>query len=169
MNTEQIATDAMALAAIDADASAVALHVAGTVMRPLALTAAALKGFPAVTCEPFDLRCYTTQRFIRTVEPYRGALLVDLIQHAGLRCDAPGDFKRMIFIAVGHDGYAVMFSWHELFNTPVGRQVVVAYECGGKALSEADGAPVLFSGADLVPAPRHIKRLARIEARIVRP
>ena len=42
----------------------------------------------------------------------------DLLDAAGLRNDAPGDFKRMVFIAHAHDGYAVTFSWHELFNTP---------------------------------------------------
>jgi len=59
----------------------------------------------------------------------------------------------------------VPFSWHELFNTPVGKQAIIVYECGGAPLSEEDGAPVLFSGADLVPAPRHVKRLARIDVR----
>ncbi|WP_322012161.1 molybdopterin-dependent oxidoreductase [Paraburkholderia sp. J12] len=146
---------------------AVALHITGSLTRPLALSLDELRAFPAVTCAPFDLRCYTTQRFIRTVEPYRGVLLTDLIQHAGVHCDTPGDFKRMIFVAIGHDGYAVMFSWHELFNTPVGQQAIIAYECGGRTLSEENGAPVLFSGADLVPAPRHLKRLARIEARVI--
>jgi hypothetical protein len=166
MNTAQFAAPAFDVPPDNAE-GAVALHITGSVIRPLALTLDRLKAFPAVTCAPFDLRCYTTQRFIRTVEPYRGALLTDLLQEAGLHCEAPGDFKRMIFVAVGQDGYAVTFSWHELFNTPVGKQVVVAYECGGQALSCTDSAPVLFSGADLVPAPRHVKRLSRIETRVI--
>ncbi|WP_321871097.1 molybdopterin-dependent oxidoreductase [Paraburkholderia tropica] len=147
----------------------VVLTLSGSVVRPQTLTLAALRAMPSVTCAPFDLRCYTTQRFIRTVEPYRGVLLTALIEHAGLHCEAPGDFKRMIFLAVGHDGYAVPFTWHELFNSPVGEQAIVAYECGGRPLSAADGAPVLFSGADNVPAPRHLKRLARIETRVLAP
>jgi DMSO/TMAO reductase YedYZ molybdopterin-dependent catalytic subunit len=141
------------------------LLLTGRLLRPQALTLDALRAFPSVTCAPFDLRCYTTQRFIRTVEPYRGVLLTDLIEHAGLHCEVHGEFKRMIFLAIGHDGYAVPFTWHELFNSPVGKQAMVVYECGGTALSEEDGAPVLFSGADLVPAPRHVKRLARIDVR----
>jgi hypothetical protein len=72
-----------------------------------------------------------------------------------------------VFVAVGHDGYAVTFSWHELFNTPIGESVLVAYECGGRALDAQDGAPILFSGADILPAPRHVKRLARIEAQVL--
>jgi hypothetical protein len=143
------------------------LQLSGSLMQPMALSLDALRQFPAASGPAFDLRCYTTQRFIRTVAPYRGVRLTDLLQHAGLRNDVHGDFKRMIFLAVGHDGYFVTFSWHELFNTPVGEQAIVAYECGGAALDVPDGGPVLFSGADLVPAPRHVKRLARIEARVL--
>ncbi|WP_051481956.1 molybdopterin-dependent oxidoreductase [Paraburkholderia nodosa] len=143
------------------------LQLTGSLVRPLSLSLEALRQYPAVTGPAFDLRCYTTQRFIRTVAPYRGVRLTDLLAHAELRNDVDGDFKRMIFLAVGHDGYFVTFSWHELFNTPVGEQVIVAYDCGDKALDAQHGAPVLFSGADLVPAPRHVKRLARIEARVL--
>ncbi|WP_027794887.1 molybdopterin-dependent oxidoreductase [Paraburkholderia acidipaludis] len=143
------------------------LYLTGSLMRPMALSLDALRHYPGATCAPFDLRCYTTQRFIRTVESYRGVRLTELLRQAGLRNDVHGDFKRMVFLAVGHDGYFVTFSWHELFNTPVGEQVLVAYECGGTPLDAQDGAPVLFSGADLVPAPRHVKRLARIEARVL--
>lgn len=145
------------------------LLITGSVLRPMALSLDALRAYPSTTSAPFDLRCYTTQRFIRTVEPYRGVLLTELLGTAGLHCEAHGDFKRMVFLAIGHDGYAVPFTWHELFNTPVGQQAMVAYECGGAPLAEADGAPLLFSGADLVPAPRHVKRLARIDARVLAP
>ena len=145
------------------------LRFTGSVVHPLTLSLDDLRQFPDVTCAPFDLRCYTTNRFIRTVAPYRGVLMIDLLRKAELRCDATGDFKRMIFMAVGHDGYAITFSWHELFNTPVGKQVVIAYECDGVPLGSDDGAPILFSGADLLPAPRHVKRLVRIETRVLTP
>lgn len=144
------------------------LHLTGSLVRPMAISLDALRRYPGVTCAPFDLRCFTTGRFIRTIEPYRGVRVVDLLEEAGLRNDVHGDFKRMVFLAVGHDGYVVVFSWHELFNTPVGEQVIVAYECGGAALDAQHGAPILFSGADRVPAPRHVNRLARIEARVLR-
>ena len=118
---------------------------------------------------PFDLRCYMTNRFIRSVEPYRGVRLTTLLSEAGLPNEVPGEFKRTVFVAVGHDGYVVTFSWHELFNTPIGENVLVAYECGGRALDAGDGAPILFSGSDILLAPRHVKRLARIEAHVLRP
>ncbi|GJH01640.1 hypothetical protein CBA19C8_13805 [Paraburkholderia terrae] len=59
------------------------------------------------------------------------------------------------------------FSWHELFNTPIGERVLVAFERGDQPLSVDEGAPILFSAADILPAPRHVKRLAGVVARVL--
>jgi hypothetical protein len=32
-----------------------------------------------------------------------------------------------------------------------------------------DGAPILISGADIMAAPRHVKRLTRIDVQLLRP
>jgi DMSO/TMAO reductase YedYZ molybdopterin-dependent catalytic subunit len=141
----------------------------GHVLRPLSLSVEQLRGYESMLGAPFDLRCFTTNRYIRRVGRYRGVSLTALIDEAGLRNDSPGDFKRMVFVAAARDGYAVTFSWHELFNTPVGANVLIAYECDGEPLSAADGAPILFSGADIMAAPRHMKRLARIDVQLLRP
>ena len=141
--------------------------LSGRFQRPLSIGLEQLGRYESVLATPFDLRCYMTNRFIRSVEPYRGVRLTTLITEAGLPDEVPGEFKRTVFVAMGHDGYMVTFSWHELFNTPVGENVLVAYECGGRRLDAQDGAPILFSGSDILPAPRHVKRLARIEARVL--
>ncbi|KAA1013609.1 molybdopterin-dependent oxidoreductase [Paraburkholderia panacisoli] len=156
--------DRMAEATVDD-----ALLLCGRFQRPLSFSLEQLKRYESVTATPFDLRCYTTNRFIGNVDAYRGVRLTTLISEAGLPSDVPGEFKRTVFIAVGQDGYVVTFSWHELFNTPIGENVLVAYECGGRRLDADDGAPILFSGSDILPAPRHVKRLARIEARVLTP
>lgn len=140
----------------------------GHVLRPLSLSLEQLRRYAGMLAAPFDLRCFTTNRYIRRVGRYRGVRLTDLIAEAGLRNESPGDFKRMVFVAAAHDGYAVTFSWHELFNTPVGESALIAYECDGEPLSVEDGAPILFSGADIMAAPRHVKRLARIDAQVLR-
>lgn len=144
-----------------------ALVLSGRFQRPLSFNLDDLRRYDGVLAAPFDLRCYTTNRFIRSVDAYRGVRLTTLIEEAGLPDSVPGEFKRTVFIAVGQDGYVVTFSWHELFNTPIGEKVLVAYECGGRALDADEGAPILFSGSDILPAPRHVKRLARIEAHVL--
>src|ERR1700709_1026499 len=143
----------------EAHSPAVALETAtkavisleGDFLRPLAVDLAEFREQPNVVADPFDLRCYTTNRFIRSVDTYRGVLLKDLIMKDGLRPETRGEFRRTVFIAVAHDGYAVTFSWHELFNTPVGERVIVAYECGDRTITSEEGAPIFFSGPAMLP------------------
>ncbi len=140
------------------------LTIDGTVEQPLSLDLAALQEYESVSLEPFDLFCFTSGHFIRPVDSYRGIQLRVLLDAAGVRRPGSSDFKRTVFLAHGHDGYAVTFSWHELFNSPIGDRVLVAYACADRLLDIDDGLPVLVSGADTVRAPRHVKRLARVEA-----
>jgi hypothetical protein len=142
------------------------LMIGGAVERPLSLDIAALREYESVSLEPFDLFCFTSGRFIRPVGSYRGVQLRVLLDAAGVRRPGSSDFKRTVFLAHGHDGYAVTFSWHELFNSPIGDRAIVAYACA-EPLDIEDGLPVLVSGADTVRAPRHVKRLARIDAHVL--
>ncbi|SAL70580.1 Oxidoreductase molybdopterin binding domain protein [Caballeronia choica] len=143
------------------------LMIGGAVERPLSLDIAALREYESVSLEPFDLFCFTSGRFIRPVDSYRGVQLRVLLDAAGVRRPGSSDFKRTVFLAHGHDGYAVTFSWHELFNSPIGDRAIVAYACADRPLDIEDGLPVLVSGADTVRAPRHVKRLARIDAHVL--
>jgi DMSO/TMAO reductase YedYZ molybdopterin-dependent catalytic subunit len=143
------------------------VEIGGAVERPLTLDLDALRTFARASIEPFDLVCFSTGRYIRPMGSYRGVQLRVLLEAAGVRRPGNTDFKRTVFLAHAHDGYAVTFSWHELFNTPVGEHVIVAYECEDRELGVADGLPVLVSGADTVHAPRHMKRLVRVDSHIL--
>lgn len=144
------------------------IDLVGDVLCPMSISPHGLRHYQSKTLEPFDLHCVTTRQFIRRVDRYRGVPLPTLLDEAGLRSHSTTDFQRAVVLAVAHDGHSVTFSWHELFNSPVGEQALVAYEYGGKPLSVEDGGPVLVSRADTYPALRHVNRLARIVARIVR-
>ncbi|BBU32818.1 hypothetical protein BTHE68_65520 (plasmid) [Burkholderia sp. THE68] len=143
------------------------VEIGGAVQRPLTLDLAALREFACAHIAPFDLVCFSTGRYIRPMGSYRGVQLRVLLDAAGVRRPDSSDFKRTVFLAHAHDGYAVTFSWHELFNTPIGAQVIVAYECADRELGIEDGLPVLVSGADTVHAPRHMKRLVRVDAHVL--
>jgi DMSO/TMAO reductase YedYZ molybdopterin-dependent catalytic subunit len=70
-------------------------------------------------------------------------------------------------VATATDGFQAVFSWGELFNTPVGRGVLVAFERDGAPLRDGEGGIALVSLADERPGTRHVKWLERIEVRRV--
>ena len=100
-----------------------------------------------------------------TITSYKGVRLRDILDKAVL--DAPGhnDVKKLAIIATATDGYAVVFSWGELYNAPAGEGVIVYYEKNGKALDDNDGEIALISAKDIRTGPRHVKWLNGIEVR----
>ena len=146
------------------DSMSHSLQVTGVVKMPLTLTVAELRqmtpasgGELAVTRQNGDKA--------ETITSYKGVRLRDILDKAVL--DAPGhnDVKKLAIIASATDGYAVVFSWGELYNSPAGDSVIVYFEKNGKALDDSDGEIALISAKDIRTGPRHVKWLNRIEVR----
>jgi DMSO/TMAO reductase YedYZ molybdopterin-dependent catalytic subunit len=96
---------------------------------------------------------------------YGGVRLVDLLREADIRQDAQHALRRTYVVATATDGFKAVFSWGELFNTPIGRGVIVAYERDGAPLRDGEGRITLVSLGDERPGTRHVKWLERIEVR----
>lgn len=140
------------------------LMVTGVVERPLALTVDDLRALPVAHGGKLDVTRHNGDK-AETIISYRGVRLRDILDQAVL--DAPGhnDVKKLAIIATATDGYAVVFSWGELYNSPAGEGVVVCFEKNGKALDENDGEIALISARDIRTGARHVKWLKAIEVR----
>jgi hypothetical protein len=87
-------------------------------------------------------------------------LLAALLEHAGLKSVGNRMRNRMVVLASGSDGYGVTFSYHELFNSPAGEEVLVVR--GPEGFS-------LYSQHDYVTGPRHVRNLFTVQVGIVEP
>lgn len=140
------------------------LAVTGMVETPLILTVADLRQLPPANGGEIAVTRHNGDK-AETIASYRGVRLRDILDKAVL--DAPGhnDVKKIAIIATATDGYAVVFSWGELYNAPAGEGVIVYYEKNGKALDDNDGEIALISAKDIRTGPRHVKWLNGIEVR----
>jgi DMSO/TMAO reductase YedYZ molybdopterin-dependent catalytic subunit len=114
-----------------------------------------------------DLRAFAQRRGQAAAGGYRGVRLIDLIEEADIKRDARHALRRTYVVATASDGYQAVFSWGELFNTPIGRDVLVAFERDGLPLQDGEGRIALVSLADEKIGPRHVKWLSRIDVRRV--
>jgi DMSO/TMAO reductase YedYZ molybdopterin-dependent catalytic subunit len=114
-----------------------------------------------------ELRAIASRRTLVQERGYGGVLLVDVLRELGIREDARHALRRTYVIATATDGFKAVFSWGELFNTPIGRGVLVAFERDGAPLREGEGRITLVSFGDERPGTRHVKWLERIEVRRV--
>jgi len=60
-----------------------------------------------------------------------------------------------------------VFSWAELYLSPIGDGVLVVYERDGAPLDDNEGRIALVSLKDTRPGPRHVKWLQSVELRVL--
>lgn len=95
----------------------------------------------------------------------RGVRLKPVLDRAKLVVDDHNTPKKTVVIATGRDGYAVVFSWSELFNSKSGDNVLVLFERDDQALPDTEGPLALIAAGDTQMGPRHVKWLERIEVK----
>lgn len=137
------------------------LSIEGRVKKKLTLDVASLAKHPKQNAQ--EIAIQTIERVERhQIARYQGVLLTDLLSEAGINDYHRNELKKTAIIAQAVDGYKVVFSWTELFNSDIGRGVVVVYQKNGQALDQSLGKIALISAQDTATGPRFVKWLDKI-------
>lgn len=136
--------------------------ISGSVEHPRVLDVDALRKFPPQKVALVPLVCQTGAN-VGKLENFKGVRLRDLLEDAVIEAPGHNDVKTMVIIAGASDGYRVVFSWSEVFNSPVGDGVLVFFEKDGLPLDDAEGRIAMISANDIRTGPRHVKWLNSIE------
>ena len=141
-----------------------AVHVSGAVKAPTDFSVVALRQMTGQDTGAMPVVC-ASGATVATVKNFRGVRLIDVLDRVGIDTQGHKDGRSMVVIARATDGYAVTFSWNELFNTDIGDGVLVAYEKDGKPLEASEGQLLLVSGKDIKTGPRRVRWLSDIDVK----
>ena len=125
-----------------------------------------LKAFPAEQIQSMSVTRRVGDK--QTSSTVRGVKLTAVLERAGLASGDEHEWKHTVVLATATDGYQVVFSWPELFNTEVGAGAMLVFERDGQPLSEREGQIALVSGRDLRTGPRSVRSLSRLDVRVVK-
>lgn len=103
--------------------------------------------------------------FKKEYKRLKGVPLLPILEKAKIRAKNPKDLSEYYLVFKASDGYTVVFSWNELFNTPVGQSVYIATEADGKPLSDSPERVLMITTRDFRTGRRHVKGLSSIEVR----
>ena len=138
------------------------LELGGWMRHPTRLETSQLDAMEWLQVDDFDVVC-TLDGSHGVLPPVRAVRLCDLIDLAQPAFERRTDFKRVAIVAEGHEGYRALFSWAEVFNSPLGRGIVVAFAGPGSALPANAGSFALLARHDLATGPRYVRGLRSIE------
>jgi hypothetical protein len=138
--------------------------VTGAVENQLTLSVDELRKFPPHQVGEVPLICQSGAN-VGKLENFKGVLLRDILERAVVKAPEHNDVKKMVIIASANDGYKIVFSWSEVFNSPIGEGVMVFFEKDGLPLADDEGRVAMVSSKDIRTGPRHVKWLKNIEVR----
>jgi hypothetical protein len=92
----------------------------------------------------------------------KGVLLKDILSHTVLDASSPKLYSRFYFSCTGNDGYVVVYSWNELFNTEVGNHVFIIMEKNGVKADKMPESIQMTSATDFKTGRRYLHNLDKI-------
>ena len=140
------------------------ITVSGAVENPLTLRVEDLRNFPPQQISEVPLQGRAGANVGKLIH-VKGVRLRDILEKAVVVARDHNDVKKTVIIAGASDGYKVVYSWSEVFNSPLGDGVLVYFEKDGAPLADDEGRIAMISAKDLRTGPRHVKWLQSIEVK----
>lgn len=140
------------------------LQVTGKIKNPTIFTLANLDTFPKTAIK--DQIIYSHNGEVKdTLTGMSGITLKNLLASIKYIYDKPKFLNEFYFVFIASDGYRVVFSWNEIYNTETGNNFFIVTEMEGKKLKDLVQRILFISTADLKTGRRYIKGLEKIEVR----
>lgn len=140
------------------------LWVTGKIKNPTVFTLADLAIFPSTAIE--DQIIYNHNGEVKdTLTGMSGIPLKTLLASILYVYDKPKFLNEFYFVFIASDGYRVVFSWNEIYNTETGNSFYLVTEMDGQKLNDLGQRILFISTADLKTGRRYIKGLEKIDVR----
>lgn len=97
-----------------------------------------------------------------TAKGLKGVKVKDVLSSLVIKAESPKALSEYFLTFVASDGYTVVYSWNELFNSPTGDNCHLITEKDGKKLAEMPDRLLVLTPSDFKTGRRHIKGLQRI-------
>lgn len=97
-----------------------------------------------------------------TAKGLKGVKIKDVLSAMVIKAESPKVLSEYFLTFVASDGYTVVFSWNELFNSPTGDNCFLITEKDGKKLSDMPDRLLVLTPTDFKTGRRHIKGLKQV-------
>lgn len=135
--------------------------IAGQIKRESVITMDSLNHYPLHAIGDVKVTNHLGE-FKHQDDQLKGALLKDILSHTELAASSPKLYSRFYFVCTGLDGYKVVYSWNELFNTETGNHVFIIMEKNGVKAEKMPESIQMTSATDFKTGRRYLHNLDKI-------
>lgn len=135
--------------------------VSGQVLNDTSFTVKGLAAYNTVPIPDIVITNHLGERKSSAVG-LRGILIRDLLSAVRFKVDNARLLSEFYLVFIANDNYKVVYSWNEIFNSPVGDQLFLLTARDGKSLKDMNERIVIITTSDFKTGRRYIKGLKSI-------
>jgi DMSO/TMAO reductase YedYZ molybdopterin-dependent catalytic subunit len=135
--------------------------VSGEVFSPLTVSVMDLKKWKEIAIGDLAITNHLGEKKSEA-KGLKGILMKEILQSVEIKSESPKVLSEYYFVFTASDGYKVVYSWNELFNTVVGESVYLVTEKNGKTITDMDDSILVVSTKDFKTGRRNVKGLSSI-------
>jgi hypothetical protein len=140
------------------------LYIEGKVKNPGKITLSEIEKLEEEKIK--DVVIYNHKGEIKdTLFNMEGVPIKSILSKFEFAYENPKELNEFYFVFKASDGYKVVFSWNEIYNTEMGNSFYIITELKNQKLSSIKQRMMFLSPKDLKSGRRYIKGLERIEVR----
>jgi hypothetical protein len=135
--------------------------VKGKVKKELVVTMADLQSVPSKAINDIAISNHLGE-VKYTATGLKGVLVKDILNKVEFDTESPKVLSEFYFTLVANDGYKVVFSWNEIFNSPTGDNLYIVTAKEGKELKDMTDRILTVCTTDFKTGRRFVKGLKEI-------
>ncbi|KQT26134.1 molybdopterin-binding protein [Chryseobacterium sp. Leaf405] len=137
------------------------ISVMGDVVKPLTISFNDLKSYQTHSLDSLVIYNHKME-YKSTLKKISGVLLKDVLAKIDFKADSPKLLSEFYLVCIADDGYKVVFSWNEIFNSRNGDQALIVTELNGSDVSQLKENIMLVTPTDKATGRRYVKNLSGI-------
>lgn len=138
--------------------------VTGLVDKPITISYPDIEKQKIIDIGDFKITNHLGE-FKKEYKNVKGVLLLDLLKDISITTASPKLLSEYYLVFKASDGYSVVVSWNELFNTEIGNTFYIVTEANNQSQKDAPEKILLIATKDFKTGRRHIKGLQNIEVK----
>ena len=92
----------------------------------------------------------------------KGILIKDILEKAPIKVESNKQLNEYYFVCIAADGYKIVYSWNEIFNSETGKHIYLITEKDGMTIKNMPERILLITESDIATGRRHLRGLERI-------
>lgn len=135
--------------------------ITGKIKAELKFTLADINSYPIVAIKNVTLTNHLGE-VKGNIQNIKGIALKPLLEKIEFLTEKPKELSEFYLTFVASDGYKVVYSWNEIFNSETGNNLFIITEKDGKKLQDFDDRILTITTTDFKTGRRYVKALDKI-------